>query len=115
MAGEVICSPAIRSRSGSDVFAAQCKATQEPDGSWRIDGTKMFTSGANLASYVLMLAAPTPMCPSTRADTCSRAAEGRRRRDTAGPTPSRTSARISPSMTVYAFPTAIAWARSTAA
>ncbi|PTU30168.1 acyl-CoA dehydrogenase family protein [Stenotrophobium rhamnosiphilum] len=41
--------------SGSDVFAAQCKATQEPDGSWRIDGTKMFTSGANLASYVLML------------------------------------------------------------
>ncbi len=40
--------------SGSDVFAAQCKATPEGNG-WRIDGTKMFTSGANLADYVLML------------------------------------------------------------
>jgi 3-oxochol-4-en-24-oyl-CoA dehydrogenase len=40
--------------SGSDVFAAQCKATPEGNG-WRIDGTKMFTSGANLSDYVLML------------------------------------------------------------
>jgi alkylation response protein AidB-like acyl-CoA dehydrogenase len=36
------------------VFAAQTKATPEGNG-WRIDGTKMFTSGANLADYVLML------------------------------------------------------------
>lgn len=41
--------------AGSDVFAAQCKATPDGNG-WRIDGTKMFTSGANLADYVLMLA-----------------------------------------------------------
>ena len=40
--------------SGSDVFAAQCKATPDGNG-WRIDGTKMFTSGANLSTYVLML------------------------------------------------------------
>ena len=40
--------------SGSDVFAAQCKATPDGNG-WRIDGTKMFTSGANLTDYVLML------------------------------------------------------------
>ena len=40
--------------SGSDVFAAQCKATPDGNG-WRIDGTKMFTSGANLSEYVLML------------------------------------------------------------
>ena len=40
--------------SGSDVFAAQCKATPDGNG-WRIDGTKMFTSGANLSDYVLML------------------------------------------------------------
>ncbi len=40
--------------SGSDVFAAQCKATPEGNG-WRIDGTKMFTSGANLSDYVIML------------------------------------------------------------
>ncbi len=49
--------------SGSDVFAAQCKATREADGSWRIDGTKMFTSGANLASYVLMLCRTNPDVP----------------------------------------------------
>jgi alkylation response protein AidB-like acyl-CoA dehydrogenase len=40
--------------SGSDVFAAQTKATPDGNG-WRIDGTKMFTSGANLSDYVLML------------------------------------------------------------
>ncbi|MEW9854345.1 acyl-CoA dehydrogenase [Novosphingobium sp. M1R2S20] len=54
--GDVLCSLGYSEPScGSDVFAAQCKATQLEDGSWRIDGTKMWTSGANLASYVLML------------------------------------------------------------
>ena len=48
--------------SGSDVFAAQCKATRDGDG-WRIDGTKMFTSGANLAHYVLMLTRTNPDVP----------------------------------------------------
>ena len=64
MAGDVICSLGYSEPgSGSDVFAAQCKATQEPDGSWRIDGTKMFTSGANLAHYVLMLCRTNPDVP----------------------------------------------------
>lgn len=55
MSGEVICSLGYSEPgSGSDVFAAQCRATPDGNG-WRIDGTKMFTSGANLASYVLML------------------------------------------------------------
>ena len=55
MSGEVICSLGYSEPgSGSDVFAAQCKATPDGNG-WRIDGTKMFTSGANLSSYVLML------------------------------------------------------------
>ncbi|MXO89974.1 acyl-CoA dehydrogenase [Pontixanthobacter aquaemixtae] len=40
--------------AGSDVFAAQTRATPDGNG-WRIDGTKMFTSGANLSDYVLML------------------------------------------------------------
>jgi alkylation response protein AidB-like acyl-CoA dehydrogenase len=54
--GDVLCSLGYSEPScGSDVFAAQCKATQQEDGSWRIDGTKMWTSGANLSSYVLML------------------------------------------------------------
>ena len=56
MSGEVICSLGYSEPgSGSDVFAAQCRATPDGNG-WRIDGTKMFTSGANLASYVLLLA-----------------------------------------------------------
>jgi len=40
--------------SGSDVFAANCRAFREEDG-WRISGTKMFTSGAEVSDYVLML------------------------------------------------------------
>jgi alkylation response protein AidB-like acyl-CoA dehydrogenase len=63
MSGEVIASLGYSEPgSGSDVFAAQCKATRDGDG-WRIDGTKMFTSGANLASYVLMLCRTNPDVP----------------------------------------------------
>ncbi len=47
---------------GSDVFAAQCKATPDGNG-WRIDGTKMWTSGANLTDYVLMLTRTNPDVP----------------------------------------------------
>ena len=55
LSGDVLCSLGYSEPgAGSDVFAAQCKATRDGDG-WRIDGTKMFTSGANLSSYVLML------------------------------------------------------------
>lgn len=55
MRGEAICSLGYSEPgSGSDVFAAQTKAIPQGNG-WRIDGTKMFTSGANLADYVLML------------------------------------------------------------
>ena len=54
--GEAICSLGYSEPGcGSDVFAAKTKATQLPDGSWRIDGAKMWTSGANIAQYVLML------------------------------------------------------------
>jgi alkylation response protein AidB-like acyl-CoA dehydrogenase len=66
MAGEVICSLGYSEPgSGSDVFAAQCRATPAGNG-WRIDGTKMFTSGANLASYVLMLCRTNPDAPKHR-------------------------------------------------
>jgi alkylation response protein AidB-like acyl-CoA dehydrogenase len=63
LAGDVICSLGYSEPgSGSDVFAAQTRAT--PDGTgWRIDGTKMFTSGANLADYVLMLTRTNPDVP----------------------------------------------------
>jgi alkylation response protein AidB-like acyl-CoA dehydrogenase len=53
--GEVLTSLGYSEPScGSDVFAAQCKATPDGNG-WRINGTKMWTSGANLSDYVLML------------------------------------------------------------
>jgi alkylation response protein AidB-like acyl-CoA dehydrogenase len=59
-AGEAICSLGYSEpRSGSDVFAAVTRATQDGDG-WRIDGQKMFTSGANISDYVLMLARTDP-------------------------------------------------------
>jgi len=41
--------------SGSDVFAAKTRAIRDGDG-WRIEGQKMFTSGAESADYVLLLA-----------------------------------------------------------
>lgn len=55
MSGEAICSLGYSEPGcGSDVFAAQCRAIPDGDG-WRIEGTKMWTSGANLTDYVLML------------------------------------------------------------
>ena len=39
---------------GSDVFAAQTRAVKDGD-DWIINGQKMFTSGADLADYVLLL------------------------------------------------------------
>ncbi|SFF96467.1 Acyl-CoA dehydrogenase [Novosphingobium sp. CF614] len=63
LAGDIICSVGFSEPgSGSDVFAAKCKATRDGDG-WRIDGTKMFTSGADIASYVLMLCRTDPDAP----------------------------------------------------
>jgi alkylation response protein AidB-like acyl-CoA dehydrogenase len=60
VAGEAICSLGYSEPGcGSDVFAAKTKATREGDG-WRIDGSKMFTSGANIAQYVLMLTRTNP-------------------------------------------------------
>jgi 3-oxochol-4-en-24-oyl-CoA dehydrogenase len=61
--GEAICSLGYSEPgSGSDVFAAQTRATPDGNG-WRIDGTKMFTSGANLSDYVIMLCRTNPDVP----------------------------------------------------
>ena len=63
LGGEVTCSLGYSEPgSGSDVFAAQCKATPDGNG-WRIDGTKMFTSGANIGTYVIMLCRTNPDVP----------------------------------------------------
>ncbi len=63
VSGDAICSLGYSEPScGSDVFAAQTRATRDGDG-WRIDGSKMFTSGANIAQYVLMLTRTNPDVP----------------------------------------------------
>jgi alkylation response protein AidB-like acyl-CoA dehydrogenase len=63
LAGEIVCSIGYSEPgSGSDVFAVKTRATREGDG-WRIDGAKMFTSGADLASFVLMLCRTNPELP----------------------------------------------------
>ena len=60
VSGDAICSLGYSEPgSGSDVFAAQTRATRDGAG-WRIDGSKMFTSGANIAQYVLLLTRTNP-------------------------------------------------------
>ncbi len=64
MSGDAICSLGYSEpSSGSDVFAAKTRATPDGDGWWRIDGSKMWTSGANIAQYVLMLVRTDPDLP----------------------------------------------------
>lgn len=63
VSGEVVCSLGYSEPGcGSDVFAAATRATRDGEG-WRIDGSKMFTSGANIADYVLMLTRTNPDVP----------------------------------------------------
>jgi alkylation response protein AidB-like acyl-CoA dehydrogenase len=65
-AGEVICSLGYSEPgSGSDIFAAKTRAVRDGD-SWVINGQKMFTSGANLAQYVMLLTRTDPDAPKHR-------------------------------------------------
>ncbi len=50
---------------GSDVFAAKTHAVRDGD-EWVINGQKMFTSGANLARFVFMIARTDPDAPKHR-------------------------------------------------
>jgi alkylation response protein AidB-like acyl-CoA dehydrogenase len=47
---------------GSDVFAAKTRAVKDGD-EWVINGQKMFTSGAELASYVILITRTDPDAP----------------------------------------------------
>jgi alkylation response protein AidB-like acyl-CoA dehydrogenase len=65
-AGEVVCSLGYTEPgSGSDVFAAKTRAVRDGD-TWIINGQKMFTSGANLAQYVMLLTRTDPDAPKHR-------------------------------------------------
>jgi alkylation response protein AidB-like acyl-CoA dehydrogenase len=63
--GEITCSLGYTEPSGgSDVFAARTRAVRDPDGDgWIINGQKMFTSGAEYSSYVLMITRTDPDAP----------------------------------------------------
>jgi alkylation response protein AidB-like acyl-CoA dehydrogenase len=54
--GEAVCALGYSEPgAGSDVFAAKTRATRDGDG-WRINGQKMFTSGAECSRYAILLA-----------------------------------------------------------
>ncbi len=48
--------------SGSDVFAARTRATRDGD-DWIVNGQKIFTTGAHVSDYVLLLARTDPHAP----------------------------------------------------
>jgi alkylation response protein AidB-like acyl-CoA dehydrogenase len=65
--GEVICSMGYTEPSaGSDVAAVATRAVRQDDGDWRIEGQKMFTSGAHIAQYVFLLTRTNPDAPKHR-------------------------------------------------
>jgi acyl-CoA dehydrogenase len=53
--------------AGSDLAAAQTKATRVAGG-WKLNGTKVWTSGAHLAHYMVVLARTSPPIPERRHD-----------------------------------------------
>src|SRR3546814_21084797 len=53
---------------GSDVFSAKTRALRDGD-AWIINGAKMFTSGAELASYVILILRNDPDAPQHKGHT----------------------------------------------
>ena len=51
--------------SGSDMYAARTRAVRDGD-DWLITGQKMFTTGAHISDYILMLARTDPDAPKHR-------------------------------------------------
>jgi len=60
---EVWCQMFSEPAAGSDLAAVQTRAVQQDDGSWKINGQKVWTTNAQYASYGLMLARTNPDVP----------------------------------------------------
>src|SRR5687768_18015690 len=57
VAGEIIGAYALsESGSGSDALAARTRATRQPDGSWRLNGEKMWISNGGFADLIVVFA-----------------------------------------------------------
>lgn len=52
--------------SGSDLAALRTTAVQEADGSWRVNGQKVWTTGAQYADYGILLTRTDPSLPKHR-------------------------------------------------
>ena len=57
---EVWCQMFSEPGAGSDLAAVQTRAVQQDDGSWKLNGQKVWTTNAQYASYGLMLARTNP-------------------------------------------------------
>lgn len=66
-ADEVWCQLFSEPAAGSDLAAVNTSARGEADGSWRLTGQKVWTTGAQHASFGLLLARTDRGSPSTRA------------------------------------------------
>ncbi len=65
---EIWCQLFSEPAGGSDVANLRTKAEKNADGTWTINGSKIWTTGAQFSDFPASSSpAPTPMCPSTRA------------------------------------------------
>ena len=64
---EVWCQLFSEPAAGSDLAGIQTRARRQDDGTWRLNGQKVWTTGAHYARSACCSRAPTPTCPSTRA------------------------------------------------
>jgi alkylation response protein AidB-like acyl-CoA dehydrogenase len=62
-ADEVWCQMFSEPAAGSDLAGIQTKAEVQPDGSWKLNGQKVWTTNAHFASYGLILARTNPDVP----------------------------------------------------
>ncbi len=60
---EVWCQMFSEPAAGSDLAAVQTRARQDPDGSWTLNGQKVWTTNAQFAAYGLLLARTDPDVP----------------------------------------------------